>query len=380
MAKSDQQKQAEWLENFYLAFGDIPDPRKRGMVTHQLMDIIIMTVAAVLAGAEAWTEVQAFGKCKEAWLRTFLPLPGGIPSHDTIGRVFALLDTDALTQRLARWVAALRGTKPEHIAIDGKALRGSRDDGREAIHMVSAYARAGGITLGQVVTEEKSNEITAIPKVLDLVNLKGCTVTIDAMGCQVDIARRLRSKGANFVLALKENWPLLHEEVRELFDDEETLRTAPHFVACDKGHGRVEERTCVVVSDVSWIRRSYPGWEDVKAVVMVLSKRRRGKAQTNERRFYLASFVAEPQEYLDFIRGHWAIENSLHWVLDVVFGEDASRVRSHHAAANFGIIRRMALNTIRQGKSRSASIRGTRKMAAWDDGLLEKLLAAFGNM
>jgi predicted transposase YbfD/YdcC len=367
-------------------FAALTDPRRDHTKEHQLLDIIAITLCAVICGADGWVDVATFGQVKEGWLRTFLALPGGIPSHDTFGRVFARLNPDEFRRCFLSWAHAVVGAPGEQVvAIDGKTLRRSHDrrGGKGALHLVSAWATANGLVIGQVATDAKSNEITAIPTLLRLLDLEGATVTIDAMGCQTTIAQQIVKQHADYVLALKDNHPLLHERVRLAFGDASaavgtTLPLAdlkPHTTR-DKGHGRIERRRCLAIGDPAYLAFIDPdgAWPNLKSVVLVESTRRIGTTVTTEARHYLSSLPADAKALNPVIRSHWGIENRLHWVLDVVFREDDCRVRVGHAPENLAIIRHFALNLLRQEPSRRASLATKRLCAALDDTYLRTVL------
>jgi predicted transposase YbfD/YdcC len=367
-------------------FEALTDPRRDHLKEHALLDIVAITLCAVICGADGWVDVATFGRVKKAWLRTFLALSGGIPSHDTFGRVFALLDPDEFRRCFLAWARAVVGPPGEQVvAIDGKTLRRSHDrrDGKDALHLVSAWATANGLVLGQVATDAKSNEITAIPVLLKLLALEGATVTIDAMGCQTAIAAQIVEQGADYVLALKDNHEKLHDRVRRAFADAEaaagtTLPLAdlvPHTTH-DKGHGRIEQRRCLAIGDPDYLAFIDPdrAWPRLKSVVLIESTRRSGTTVSTEARHYLSSLPADAKPLSAAIRSHWGIENRLHWVLDVAFREDDCRVRVGHAPENLAIVRHFALNLLRREPSRRASVATKRLCAALDDSYLRSVL------
>lgn len=360
-------------------FSDVPDPRVVGRTDHHLLDILVLTICAVLCGADDWEAVEMWGNAKLAWLRQYIPLKNGIPSHDTIGRVFAALDSAAFQDCFIRWVATICGSLAgQVVAIDGKTMRGShhRRLGRKAIHMVSAFASASGITLGQLKTEEKSNEIAAIPELLAMLDVKGSIVTIDSMGCQTDIAATIVEQEADYVLALKGNHGKLHEQVGDFFDiaeryDYKALDVQPH-ATCEKDHGRIESRRVMALS--SEYLEGVSAWTGLKTMIMVESIREIGEKRFSERRFYLSSLSPDSKHIGDAIRAHWGIENRLHWCLDVTFKEDACRTRTGHAAENFNIIRKITMNLLRQDTSMKRSIAKKRLYAALHDEYLATVL------
>jgi predicted transposase YbfD/YdcC len=367
-------------------FDGLPDPRVERTRAHRLSDLITIALCAVVCGANDWVAVETFGHAKEAWLRTFLPLPGGIPSHDTFGRVFARLDPAELQRCFLAWVEAVVGElPPQVVAVDGKTLRRSADNarGQAALHLVSAWATASGLVLGQEATDAKSNEITAIPQLLRLLALEGSVVTIDAMGCQRAIAAQVHEQGAEYVLALKANQPTLHATVVAAFADAraagpDAWRPAEQDQAqtLDKGHGRVERRRYTVLSDPDLLACLDPtdAWPGLRSVVEVQATRREGGPPTTERRYYLSSLPPDATVLGAAIRGHWGVENRLHWVLDVQFREDASTVRVGDGAQNFAVLRQLALNLLRQDRTSRGSLATKRFRAALDDTYLARLL------
>jgi predicted transposase YbfD/YdcC len=355
-------------------FTGLPDPRIDRTKAHLLEDLIFIAIAAVICGAETWNEIELFGKSKESWLRNFLKLPEGIPSHDTFNRVFSLLDSDELEKSFLQWISSVSQiTEGEFVSIDGKSIRGSRDKGNKSIvHMVSAWAGINNIVLGQRKVDAKSNEITAIPELLKLLVLKGCIVSIDAMGCQKEIANAIIDKEANYILALKGNQGNLLEQTEDSFRFLEVKSVNQDI---DVGHGRVENRTCSVVSDLSMIEKKEE-WKDLKSLVRVDSERyikATGKKE-NETRFYISSLPADASLLNQSIRSHWGIENSLHWVLDVAFNEDSSRKRAGNAAQNFSVLNRIALNILKNENTTKVGVKGKRLKAGWNETYLEKIL------
>jgi len=368
-------------------FGHLPDPRVERTRVHRLTDLLTIALCAILCGANDWVAVETFGHAKEAWLRTFLALPSGIPSHDTFGRVFARLDPAALQHCFVAWVQAVVGELPAQVvAIDGKTSRGSADRsrGQAALHLVSAWATASGLVLGQEATDAKSNEITAIPRLLRLLALDGCVVTMDAMGCQRTIAAQLQEQGADYVLALKGNQPTLHATVAAAFAETHTTAAGAWqpveqdaAQTLDGGHGRVERRRYTALSDPDLLACLDPtgAWPGLRSVIEVETARRPATAPASEQRYYLASLPPDAARLGQAIRAHWGIENRLHWVLDVQFREDASAVRVGEGAHTFTVLRQLALNLIRQDHTARGSIASKRFRAALDDTYLARLLA-----
>lgn len=365
---------------FLAHFQDLPDSRQLGKVVYPLDEVLLLSLLAVLAGAEAFTDIARFGQKKLDLLRRFRPFADGTPPHDTLGDIFASLDAEKFQQCFVSWVASLTGTPSGVIAIDGKTVRrsGKKKDGKAPIHMVSAFAARQRLVLGQVKVNEKSNEIVAIPKLLDLLAIEGAIVTIDAMGCQRDIAAKIIGKKADYVLALKGNQGSLREDV-EVFVAEQKANgfkdtTVSQDETVDGDHGRIETRKTTVIHDVAWLQDRH-NWPGLKSVVMVESTREIGDKIETETRFYIASLVLIAALVGPIVRSHWAIENSLHWVMDMVFRDDECRVRTENAPANFTTLKHMAHNLIRKAPGKD-SLRLRRKVAAWDDDFLVSLIAA----
>jgi predicted transposase YbfD/YdcC len=371
---------------FLECFVGLPDPRQRGKVIYPLEEVLLLCLLAVLAGSEGFVDIARFGKKKIELLRRFLPFKDGTPSHDQLGDIFAMLDAAEFQRRFVAWVARLIGVSAEVIAIDGKTVRRSshKRRGKAAIHMVSAFATQQRLVLGQVKVADKSNEIVAIPALLDMLAVEGAVVTIDAMGCQRDIARKIIDKKADYILALKGNQATLREDV-ELFATEQKANgfkdtEVTQHKTIDADHGRIETRTYTVIHDVAWLQERHQ-WPGLQGVVMVESQREipgPGPGADTiecETRFYITSLAWIAAQIGPAIRAHWMIENGLHWVLDMTFRDDECRVRTDHAPANFTTIKHMALNLIRRASGKD-SIRLRRKVAAWDDDYLASLIAA----
>lgn len=364
-------------------FADLPDPRIERTKLHSLLDILVLAISAVICGAEGWTDIEAFGKSKEAWLKQFLELKNGIPSHDTFSRVFERLEAEAFEARFIAWVASL-GQLNGHIAIDGKTLRHSYDKTHRkgALHLVSAWASESRLVLGQVQTREKSNEITAIPQLLEMLALKGCLVSIDAMGCQTEIAHQIIEQEGDYLLAVKDNQKYLAEDIKDVFDLEFAEKVPFSGIKHDyartieKGHGRIEIRECWTISDPAFINylRNHRAWANLQTIAMVKATRRSQGHESIQNRYYISSLPVDAKVILKASRQHWGIENALHWVLDVVFREDEARMRRGNTAHNFALLRHLALNLLRREKSSRRSIRGKRLKAAWDENYLLKVL------
>jgi predicted transposase YbfD/YdcC len=365
---------------FLSFFKDLHDPRQPGKVSYPLDEILLLCLLAVLAGAETITDIAVLGVKKRDLLRRFRPFHDGTPTHDHLGDILAALDAEQFQHCFAAWVAAITGMPEGVIAIDGKTSRrsGSKSKGKAAIHMVSAFAAHRQLVLGQVKVADKSNEIIAIPKLLDLLTVEGAIVTIDAMGCQREIARKILDKKADYILALKGNQGSLREDV-ELFVSEQRgngfkdTEISRHETV-DADHGRIETRTVTVIHDAAWLNHRHD-WPGLKAVAIVASTRETsGKIET-ETRFYITSLTAPASQVGSAIRDHWSIENSLHWVMDMTFRDDECRVRTDHAPANLAVIRHMAQNLIRRAPGKE-SLRLRRKAAGCDDAYLASLIVA----
>lgn len=367
---------------FLECFGRIEDPRMDRQKKHKLLDIIAIAVCATIAGADGWADMALFGRSKEAWLRTFLDLKNGIPSHDTFGRVFRLLAPDAFQEAFREWVCAIQGTLKGVVAIDGKTARGSHDraNGKKAIHLVSAWAVENGLALGQVKVDDKSNEITAIPELLRLLQLNGCLVTIDAMGCQREIAQNILDAGGDYLLAVKDNQEILAEDVEQEFKhalaDGFAHMNHRYREVVDKGHGRIEKRQYWYTHDVQGLG-TLERWPQLRGMVMCRATRTDQGETSVEDRYFITSCIHDDVAIIaDAIRNHWAIENGLHWVLDIAFLEDQSRIRAGYAAENIAAIRKIAINVIKKSTSRKGGVKAKRKQAGWDDQYMQEILLA----
>jgi predicted transposase YbfD/YdcC len=365
---------------FLSYFRDMPDHRQPGKVLYPLDEILVLCLLAVLAGAETFTDIARFGEKKPALLRRFRPFANGTPAHDHLGDIFATLDAEAFRRCFVAWVSALIKAPAEVIAIDGKTSRrsGSKKNAKQPIHMVSAFAARQRLVLGQVAVAGKSNEIVAIPALLDMMSIEGAVVTIDAMGCQRDIARKIIEKKADYIVALKGNQGTLREDVEVFVNEQKALEykdtTISAHETVDADHGRIETRNYTVIHDVDWLQARHQ-WPGLNAVVVVESRREINAKITNETRFYITSLPISATAVGPMIRAHWAIENSLHWVMDMVFRDDECRVRTDNAPANFATCRHIAYNLTRNAPGKD-SIRLRRKTAGWDDEYLASLIAA----
>ena len=363
-------------------FAVLSDPRVARTKKHLLSDILFIAICTIACDGEGFTDMEVFGRAKEEWLRKYLELPGGIPSHDTFGRVFSIIDPEAFTECFVNWTQAIHtATAGEVVALDGKTVRHSFDTatGKSALHLVSAWASENGLALGQVKVDDKSNEITAIPKLLEMIDVKGRIITTDAMGCQKDIVKRIIDKNGDYVLCLKGNQESLHDEVKFFFEEcrAADFKDVDHsyFDSVEKDHGRIEIRRCWVVEDdaIRWLERQ-DQWPGLKSIAAIEGKRRIGNKTTIETRYFISSLAGRASKVMSAAREHWAIENSLHHVLDVTFNEDASRIRRDNAPENLTILRKIVINLVKKQKNTKASIRGKLKRAAWDNSYLETIL------
>ena len=373
------------LDGLQRHFANLDDPRVERTKLHKLLDIVVIALCAVLGGASSWDDIALFGETKQEWFATLLALPHGIPSHDTCNRVFAALDPQQFEQAFRSWVQAVSGTlAPQLLACDGKTLRGSRDAfaGTAALHLVRVWASTARLVVAQVAVADKSNEITALPELLRQLDITGCLVTVDALGCQRAIAEQIIVQGGQYVLALKDHQPDLAEEVADCFAAAEAVgyegvrhQRAEHV---SKGHGRLEIRQHTVITDpahLAWLQAEHR-WPGLAALGRVEAERRRGDEQTHAVRSYVLSTPLAASAFGAAVRSHWGIENRVHWVLDVTFGEDGSRKRAGHAALNFALLLRFALNLLRQETSKKGqSLKGKRLRAGWDTAYLLKLLS-----
>jgi predicted transposase YbfD/YdcC len=365
-------------------FANLPDPRVERTRLHALTAILVIGICATICGADDFVAIEAWGRAQEAWLKERLALPNGIPSHDTFDRLFRRLDPEAFSRCFVAWVQAVReATCGEVVAIDGKTLRHSFDraSGKTAIHMVSAWATQNRLVLGQVKVDDKSNEITAIPALLALLDLRGCLVTIDAMGCQKAIVRQIVEQGGDYLLALKENQPSLYTDVEEFFAE----ARATHFAAIAHGfhrelegdHGRIETRRCWSVGEIAWLQERHD-WLQLTSIALVERERQRGEQKSVEVSYYISSRPGgtprSAQQLAGAARGHWGIENRVHWVLDVQFDEDHCRVRCEHAAQNLATVRHIGLNLLQQEQTAKLGIKNKRLRAGWDTRYLERVL------
>jgi predicted transposase YbfD/YdcC len=363
---------------FLSHFKGLPDSRQAIKVLYPLSEVLLLALIGVLCGTDSWVEIAKFGEKRLDFLRRFAPFENGTPSHDQLGDIFAMLDAEAFQRCFVNWVSSLTGLTGDVVAIDGKTLRRSyRQAGRKgAIHMISAFSAGQRVVLGQRKVADKSNEITAIPQLLELLTLKGAIVTIDAMGCQRDIARKIRDKEADYVLALKGNQGTMREDV-ELFFEEQKARNfkdvdVDRFETVEKSHGRIETRTCTAIDDVGWLRQRHD-WAGLTSIVAIRSIREFDGKEERETRYFISSLPANAEKLANAIRSHWAVENSLHWVMDMVFRDDECRIRKQNAPANFAVVKHIAANLLRAAPGKD-SMRVKRKMTNWDDEFLQSVI------
>ena len=372
---------------FAAYFSDLEDPRESRGQLHLFFDILMIAICAVICGADSWVAVETFGKAKKEWFQTILKLPNGIPSHDTYRRLFMLLDKDVFSVCFTNWIQGIEQiTSGQVIAIDGKTACASHGESKftRAMHMVSAWAVTNGLVLGQVAVPEKTNEILAIPELLYLLNLTDCLVTIDALGCQKEIAEQIVDQGGDYLLMAKGNQPYLHEDIAHLFDNglATNFKSLDYGYACQEshGHGRHEKRSCWTLSDKGWLTylRGIREWPRLMTIAMVKSERKVGEELQTCTRYYISSLdkdlKSDATRILRASRSHWQIENKLHWVLDVSFNEDTNRVRKGNGQANLTVLRHIALNLLRKEKSFKAGIKTKRQRAGWDQDYLLKVL------
>ena len=363
---------------FSIIFSDLKDPRVDRTKKHNLLEIIALSILACLCGADSYVDIEAYGIARINWLKSFLELENGIPSHDTIGRVFSQIDPDEFEKCFSEWVRQIANLTSKVIAFDGKTIRGSRN-GDYAISLVTAFAAENQLVLGQQAVDGKSNEITAIPELIRMLYLKGKIVTIDAMGTQTAIAEQIIAKGGDYLLAVKGNQKNLLDEMEFIFQIEQMQKFKEaqfdYAETIEKGHGRIETRKCWILSGEDYVGELSKKWLGLKSLVFIESERKIGEKTEKSMRYFISSLESNARQILEVQRSHWAIENSLHWVLDVAFNEDKSRMRKDKAAENFAIIRKMSLNLLRLDKSKKIGVKGKRLTCAWDDEYLMQILS-----
>jgi len=360
-------------------FKEIPDHRMERRKLYSVEEILLLTFCGIISGSDSWEDIEMYGEIKLEELKRYLPYKNGIPSDDTLRRFFRVLDPEVFEKSFVNWVESMQlNLSGQVVAIDGKTSRRSFDDEVKPMHLVSAFASELGITLGQLKTPEKSNEITAIPKLLNLLDLTGSTVTIDAMGCQTKIVEKVLEKEANYIIGLKGNQESLNNDVRTYFNNKPTKIIFHTAEDVDKGHGRIEMRRCTVTEEIEWLKETHHSWKGLRSIVEIESSREIKGKLTQEKRYYISSLPAIASTHLKAIRAHWGIENKLHWVLDVCFNDDQSRIRKGNAPRNIAIIKKTALNLMRIVKKEfpRVSFKRMRKMAGWDYVFLDKILMA----
>jgi len=367
----------EPIESLITILREVPDPRIDRSKDHQLTDILVIALCTILVGGDSFYDMEEFAEVRLDWLKTFLPLPNGAPSHDTFNRVFQALDHNQLADSLSRWTQSVRVVLGgEVVALDGKSLRRALDQGESFRTIVSAWATESGLLLGQRKVRDKSNEITAVPELLRVLELAGCIVTADAMHCQKNIAKEIIEADADYVLALKGNQGTAFAEIKTFLDDA-VKNQAKHLAGketIDKGHGRIETRRFWQTEEIGWFA-DRQGWEGLRSVGLVEAVRETGARRSVERRYYLSSLKTDVEKFARAVRGHWSIENQLHWVLDVIFGEDQSRARTEQSAENLAALRRLAVNILRRDKKCQRSLKGKLLRAAIDPDYLKLLLS-----
>ena len=361
-------------------FAELEDPRRYNK-WHKLLDILVIAICAAIAGADGWEDVELFGETKEGWLRGFLELRHGIPTRHTFRRVFAVLDAEQFQMCFVQWIQAIdEVTEGQIIAADGKALRRSHDRslGKKALYMVRAWASGTGLVLVQTKVDDKSIEITALPEHLDMLEIEGCIVTVDAIHCQTETAKTIIDKKADYVMPVKENQPRLLDSLQLLFDDPEEMRwvVCDHHRTADKGHGRIEVRECWTTSDPEYLHHidTLAEWKGLRSIAMVQAERRIDEETTTTRRYFISSLESDAERLLCAVRTHWGIENKVHWVLDIAFREDDCRIRKGNGAENYAVLRHIALNLLRREKTVKRSLKGKRMKAALDKDYLLKVL------
>lgn len=367
------------------AFAGLEDPRIERKKLHKLLDIIVIAICGVICGADDWVNIEMFGLKKINWLKQFLELPNGVPSHDTFGRVFGRLNAEEFQHCFYEWMKAVQEvTKGQVIALDGKQLRASMDSyaGKGAIYMVNAWANENQMVIGQRKVDDQSNEITAIPELLRMLEISGCIITIDAMGCQTEIAAQIVDQGGDYVLAVKDNQQYLHEDLARLFEwflqaRDPACDTDDYCKTVEKDHGRIEIRQCWALDTALFGDhiRNVTAWKQIRSLVLVTAERRIGQETSIQSRYFISSLQSRAKKLLFAVRSHWSIENRLHWQLDIVFDEDHSRIRKDNSPQNFAVIRQLALNFLKKDKTAKGGLQSKRLQAAWDDNYLLKVLS-----
>ena len=359
-------------------FQELDDPRIERKKLHPVPEILLLTLCAVISGCDGWSDIELFGKTHLDFLRRYLTYKHGVPSDDTLRRFFRAIDPEKFQSLFRKWTQSCLtpDVTDKVVAIDGKTLRGSVDNDKSAIHMVSAFASEAGIVLGQIKTAEKSNEITAIPELLEWLDIRGAIVTIDAMGCQKAIAEKIIEGEGNYLLALKGNQSSLHDDVKLHFEQptKTSISTMMHAKTTNKGHGRIEIRNCRMSCDIDWLKARHPKWVKLNSIIAITSERYTNDKVQIETRYFISSLNENAPQALNAVRSHWGIENKLHWVLDMSFGEDQSHIRKNNAPTNMAVMRHVALNMMRQVKIKRVSLKKMRQLAGWDHSVLASIL------
>ena len=372
-------------EGFLDEFQELEDPRIERCKLHKMEEILFLTICGVLCGCESWIDIELFGKSKKKFLTNFFSYQNGIPSDDTLRRFYRALNPKTFQKSFRNWMQKFAvNIKEEIIAIDGKTSRKSFDGAQKALHLVSAFATESRLVLGQEKVAEKRNEISAIKEILDWLDIKGSLITIDAMGCQKDIAEKIVENKGDYVFSLKGNQGNLHEDIKDFFELESMNKNSEFvidsFESFDKGHGRIESRKCSVCHDLEWLKNRHQKWGTIKSIISLKSERQINDQKSEETRYFISSKKSDAKYFLKAIRNHWQIENSLHWILDMSFGDDQSRIRKENAPLNMSIVKHLSLNVLRSYKTDCGtrdSIKGIRKQAGWDESLLKKLVSDF---
>jgi predicted transposase YbfD/YdcC len=356
-------------------FKELEDPRCEANKLYSVDELLLLTLCAVICGADGWADVELFGESKLMFLRGFLPYANGIPSDDTVRRFFRAIDGQAFAGMFIQWAQSLGiGGEDRVIAIDGKTSRRSHDGDKKALHMVSAFASEARLVLGQVKTDEKSNEITAIPALLTVLDLHGAIVSIDAMGCQKSIAQKICDGGGDYLLSVKGNQSTLHDDIVLFFEDKSLIESCSQHSEIDGGHGRIETRVAQATGDLEWLRERHD-WPNLNSIAAITATVEQKGKRSIETRYYISSLAADPQRINRAVRSHWGIENGLHWVLDMSFNDDQSRIRKENAPQNIAVVKHIALNLLRQAQQKRQSIKGLRKKAGWDNHTLQYILS-----
>lgn len=369
----------EHTEGFIDFFRTLPDHRINRKKLYPIEELLLIAFCGVMAGCDGWDDFEVFGETKLEQLRQYLPFKNGAPSDDTLRRFFRALDSASFEACFQQWINTFQlDLTGKVVAIDGKSSRRSTDEAGGMFHVISAFASEAGLVLGQLKVDGKSNEITAIPQLLEVLDIAGATVTLDAMGCQTKVVEKIMARNANYLVGLKGNQGTLNEDVRLLFEEKPNAVRFAMAEETDKGHGRIEHRKCTLTEDIQWLRERHPHWEGLRSIIEIEGTREIKGERSVEKRYYISSLAADPIAALNAVRQHWGIENGLHWVLDVCFGDDQSRIRKGNAPTNMAIIKKMVLNLLRLMKKEypRVSLKRMRKLAGWDAAFMDAVLRA----